>query len=188
MSIILRPTLTASQSLLITTAAAVAVSQAIEKVSGKQAKIKWVNDVYCEEKKVSGILTEASFSLENGGLEFVVLGIGINVKSPKDGFPSDVENIATALFDGEVLTDVRSQLAADVLHNFWHYYLNISDKTFVQEYKDRSFLIGRKINVISGDSMQSATVLEISDDCGLKVKMSDGTVITLSAGEVSIKM
>ncbi|NCC86245.1 MAG: biotin--[acetyl-CoA-carboxylase] ligase [Clostridia bacterium] len=188
MSIILRPNLTASQSLLITTATAVAVSQAIEKVSGKTAKIKWVNDVYCDEKKVSGILTEASFGLESGALEFVVLGIGINVKLPKDGFPPDIENIATALFEGEVSTDVRSQLAAEVLQNFWHYYLNLAEKNFLQEYKDRSLLIGREISVVSIDNMQYAVVLEIDDDCALKVQMKDGTVSKLKAGEVSIKL
>ena len=188
MSIILRPNLTASQSLLITTATAVAVSQAIENISGKMAKIKWVNDVYCDEKKVSGILTEASFSLESGDLEFVVLGIGINVKPPNEGFPPDISNIATALFEMEASTDVRSQLAAEVLQNFWCYYLNLEEKNFVQEYRDRSFLIGREISIVSIDDSQYAVVLGIDDDCALKVQMKDGTVRTLKAGEVSIKV
>ncbi len=80
MSIILRPQLTASQSLLITAAASVAVARVVENISGVRAKIKWVNDIYCNNKKVSGILTEASFNVENNGIEFIVLGIGVNIK------------------------------------------------------------------------------------------------------------
>ena len=87
MSILLRPALTMGDSLLITTAAAVAVSRAIERVAGCEAKIKWVNDVYVDEKKVCGILTEGALDLENGGLRYAILGIGINICPPDGGFP-----------------------------------------------------------------------------------------------------
>ncbi len=66
MSIVLRPKITASESLLITTAAAVAVAEAIEVVANRKAGIKWVNDVFLGNKKVCGILTEASFGMESG--------------------------------------------------------------------------------------------------------------------------
>lgn len=75
MSLLLRPTLTTDNSVLITTSAAVAVCEAIEKILSKTPQIKWVNDIYIDGKKVCGILTEASLGLESGMLEYVVLGI-----------------------------------------------------------------------------------------------------------------
>ncbi|MDO4396216.1 MAG: biotin--[acetyl-CoA-carboxylase] ligase [Clostridia bacterium] len=80
MSLVLRPKNFSPQNAVkLTTMAAVAVCRAIEKVSGEKAEIKWVNDVYVRGKKVCGILREASFNLEDGSLEYAVLGIGINV-------------------------------------------------------------------------------------------------------------
>jgi len=187
MSILLRPQVEATKALLITTAAAVAVAEAIEAVSDKEAKIKWVNDIFIENKKVCGILTEASLGMENGGVEYAVLGIGINVKEPKGGFPEEIEDIATSVFK-EANTDVRSQLVAQILERFWGYYQVLCDKTYMEEYKRRSFLIGKEITVISGEERRLATALEINDECQLKVRMEDGEECILSTGEVSIKL
>ena len=90
MSLLLRPKFSAYESLSITTCAAVAVSRAIEINSNKNAQIKWVNDIFIDDKKVSGILTEASIDLESGGLKYAILGIGINAFSPKEGFPNEL--------------------------------------------------------------------------------------------------
>ena len=79
MSLLLRPVgLSPGEASKITTMAAVAVCQAVEALSGRQAQIKWVNDIYMGGKKVSGILTEASVGLEDGLLDYGVLGIGMN--------------------------------------------------------------------------------------------------------------
>lgn len=61
-----------------------------------------MNDVYLNEKKVCGILTEASVDFENGGLNWAVLGIGINIAVPEEGFPEEIRSIAGAIFDGPV--------------------------------------------------------------------------------------
>lgn len=186
MSIILRPKYNANQSLLITVASAVAVARTVEKNSGKEAKIKWVNDVFCNDKKVSGILTESSFNAKNGRIDFIVLGIGINIQEPKGGFPSELEDIAISMFQENVFSDVRSKIIAQVLEEFWFFYLNLEEKVFLQEYKDRSILIGRQIKIINQDKAQIATVLEIDDECRLKVKMQSDEIKVLSSGEVSI--
>lgn len=190
MSILLKPKMHASESFLITTSAAVSVSRAIESISNKEAKIKWVNDVYCNNKKACGILTEASFDFESGLIEYAVLGIGINIVSPKEGFNTEIKDIATGIFDDESLVtpDIRSKLIAEVLNRFLSYYKNIKDKSFLKEYKERSLLINKEVNIITNKSTTSATVLEIDDECRLKVRMEDGTVKLLSSGEVSIKI
>ena len=118
MSILIRPRISAENAALITTAAAVAVAEAAENLSGRKAGIKWVNDVLIDGKKICGILTEASLNIESGALDYAVLGIGLNAYEPKCGFPQEIKNIAGAIFrkkkDG-----LRSKLAAAVLENFF---------------------------------------------------------------------
>lgn len=188
MSILLRPKFSAEEALFLTTSAAVAVAQAVEAVSGREAKIKWVNDIYCDDKKICGILTEASFDMEGGGLEYAVLGIGINVKKPQDGFPADIKDVATAVFEDNLnVVDTKSRLAAEVLQRFWSYYINLDNKTFLSEYRQRSLIVGKEILVLGNNTSEKAVALEIDDQCHLKVRLGDGTIKTLSSGEVSIK-
>ena len=105
MSLLLRPeNYSAKQAVRLTTMAAVAVCEAIEKISGEDAGIKWVNDIYVRGRKVCGILTEASFSLESGMLDYAVLGIGMNVYEPEGGFPEELADVAGAVFRGTGMT------------------------------------------------------------------------------------
>ena len=161
-----------------------------EAVSDKEAKIKWVNDIYCDNKKVCGILTEASFDFESGIIDYAVLGIGINVRIPKEGFAEEIKDVATGIFEYETSTstDIRSKLIAEILRRFWHYYKHIEDKSFLESYKSRSILINKEVNILSSKSSEKATVLEIDNDCRLKVQMEDGSIRLLSSGEVSIRM
>ena len=95
MSLILRPTIEASEFQMITIADAVAVCLAIEELypaSRGEIKIKWVNDIYFRGRKITGILTEALTNFENGEIESVVTGIGINVSTKK--FTGDKSGIA----------------------------------------------------------------------------------------------
>ena len=87
MSFILRPNLTSNDAVLITTAASVAVARAIEEVTHIHTGIKWVNDVYMNGKKICGILTEALTDFESGGIESIILGIGINFSTAVSSFP-----------------------------------------------------------------------------------------------------
>lgn len=187
-SILLRPVLKALDATLITTAAAVAVAASIESVTGIVATIKWVNDVFVGGKKVCGILTEGSFDMESGGLEYAVLGIGINVIKPDSGYPAEISSIAGAIFnDKEPETGTRSRLIAEILKKFWAYYQDLGEKAFLTEYKARSFIIGQNVDVISGDTKKKAQAIDIDDDCRLIVRFEDGAVEALSSGEVSIR-
>ncbi|MBO5929451.1 MAG: biotin--[acetyl-CoA-carboxylase] ligase, partial [Clostridia bacterium] len=94
MSLLLRPQAEVSP-LHITTAAAVAVAEAIEQLTGIPAGIKWVNDIYCNGKKVCGILTEGAFFPGSAQLQYAVLGIGINVGLME--FPEELREIATSV-------------------------------------------------------------------------------------------
>jgi BirA family biotin operon repressor/biotin-[acetyl-CoA-carboxylase] ligase len=188
LSILLRPKYSVTASLLLTTAAAVAVARGIEEITGKEAQIKWVNDVYLEDKKVCGILTEASLAMENGGLDYAVVGIGVNVFAPHDGFPTDIKEIATALFPHtKTKSDIKNRLAAAILNHFMAYYQELTQKTFLPEYKRRSFLIGKKISVFRGKDILSATALDIDDDFRLIVRYDNGKEEALDSGEISVR-
>lgn len=186
LSIILRPKLSLEDSLLITTGAAVAVAKAIEATSGAKADIKWVNDIYVEDKKVCGILTEASLNFESGGLEYAVVGIGVNVSTTV--FPANISNIAGSIFHHKPSDiPVTSMLVAEILNNIAECMNSLSDRKYLEEYKSRSFLIGKEILVLKGNETTPAKAVEIDEKARLVVEYGDGTRETLSSGEVSIR-
>lgn len=187
MSILLRPTdLTPVQAIGLTTMAAVAVCEAIEEVSGRQAQIKWVNDVFMEGKKVSGILTEASMGLESGSLDYVIVGVGINVYAPKEGFPKEIEQIAGAVFQ-ERQNDGKNHLAAAFLNRFMEYYSKKQSADYVEKYRERSLVIGKEIRVLSSGGERKALALDVDKECHLLVRYEDGSTERLSSGEISIR-
>ena len=187
-SILLRPKISAQDSLMITTAAAVSVVSAIGNVCGKSCGIKWVNDVFLNGLKICGILTEASVDFETGGLQYAVLGIGINVANPAENFPSELQGIAGAIYDRIPQDeDIKNRLCAEVLNCFYEYYQDLPARTFMEEYKAHSILVGRKINVIRGERTVGAVAMGIDDYARLLVRYEDGTEEAISAGEVSIR-
>lgn len=190
MSLLLRPNFcSGEQATQITTIAAVAVCEAIESVSKEKASIKWVNDIFVRNKKVCGILTEGSFNLESGHLDYAILGIGLNVYIPKGGFPDDLKQIA-----GSVLTsnqnDVKNRLVSEILNRFFFYYKGVQNDSsnYVEEYRKRCFVIGREVSLISSDKPKTATIIDIDDQCRLKVRYKDGTEEYFSSGEIRIKV
>lgn len=186
-SVLLRPELTAEKTLYITTAAAVAVAKAIEKISGKEAKIKWVNDIFVDGKKVCGILTEGAIDFETGKMQYAVLGIGVNIKKPENDFPSEIQNIAGSVFD-TTDKEVSSIIVAEILNNFMNYYKNLASKPFYEEYKKRMFLIGKHLTVYSGKDSYPAVAIDLDEELSLIVKDENGNIKKLNTGEVSIKI
>ena len=185
-SLLLRPHCTAEKSLFITTTAAVAVCEAIEQVTGLNPQIKWVNDVYLNEKKVCGILTEASVDFENGGLNWAVLGIGINIAVPEEGFPEEIRSIAGAIFDGPCPVEMRSRISAAVINRFFALYKNLGSNAFIESYRSHSFLTGRAITFSLGEETYRGVVTGISDEAHLLVRLDSGEERAFSAGEVQI--
>lgn len=188
-SLLLRPKMKAEDSLFITTSAAVAVSRAIETVSeGRiKPKIKWVNDIYVNSKKVCGILTEASVSFESGMLDHAILGIGINITTPEGDFPEDIKGIATSLFGRMEQGNIRNRLTAQVLSELTKLLDDPSRDDYLEEYRKRQMLIDRDVNVIKGERKRAARALGIDERARLLVKYEDGSREALISGEVSVK-
>ncbi|MDR1961325.1 MAG: biotin--[acetyl-CoA-carboxylase] ligase [Gracilibacteraceae bacterium] len=187
MSVLLRSIHPLPQASLVTVAAAVAVSQAIEDVCALETRIKWVNDIFLGSKKVVGILTESSLYHESEQSDYAVLGIGINIFRPPAGFPDDLRGVAGCLYEREQDWDVRSALVAEVLNKFFVYFEDLSDKSFISEYRRRSNILGRSIICREGEKSYAAQALDIDQDGGLVVRLEDGSVRTLSSGEVRIR-
>ena len=186
LSILLRPKILPEKSLYITTAAAVATAEAIETVSGKKPEIKWVNDLFLNGKKCCGILTEASLDLESGGLEYAVLGIGIDLCRPENGYPQELEKIIGCVFETKPSEETKSRLAAEIIKNFFVYYKNLAQKPFLEKYRRRSLLTGHEITVLS-DPPKAAVAIGIDDDFGLIVQIPEGRTV-LRSGEVSVRL
>lgn len=186
MSLLLRPSnYSASQAVRITTMAAVAMCEAIEEVSDEQAQIKWVNDIFVKGKKVCGILTEASFGLESGTLEYAVLGVGINVYYPKEGFPEELRQTAGAVFEC-TQDDVKNKLTAAFLNGFMEFYQAQDQSGYVRKYRERSLAVGKHISVIFADQARNAVVYGVDEECRLLVRYDDGQTERLSYGEIKI--
>ncbi len=213
MSFILKPQFDAAKSVLITTAASVAVCKAIENVTGISCRIKWVNDIYLGDKKICGILTEAVTDFESGHIDYIVCGIGINYST---SFPEELSGIAGALFEspspgghlsaGEKLSagreispgkDVsRNRLIAEIISQILAISENLDAKTFIEDYRSRSFVLGKEILIIpraGNDGERNladgipAEAVDIDEDGGLVVRYRDGSLGTLNSGEISIR-
>ncbi|MEG1879719.1 MAG: biotin--[acetyl-CoA-carboxylase] ligase [Oscillospiraceae bacterium] len=185
MSCMLRPSVSADDCVLITTATSVAVCRAIEGLTKRKPKIKWVNDIFLDGKKVCGILTEAVTDFESGSIECVVVGIGINVDTVD--FPTEIQNIAGGIYAERTGKISRNQLAARVICELSNIENMIKSHDYIEEYKKRSMVLGKEVRIISGKE-EIVDVVDIDQNGGLVIKHKDGEVTVLRTGEVSVRL
>mgnify|MGYP004513378467 FL=1 len=169
---------------LLTTSASLATAKTIEEVTGKDIKIKWVNDLYYNGKKCTGILTEGIVNLEEGGLDKAIIGIGINYETPLSAFPEDLLSIVTSLYPDGDAPITRAEMIAKCVHSV----IDIQGKSYLDEYRARCFILGRSLYVLKGGTKREATALSIDDKGHLVVRYLTGEEEALSSGEVSLKL
>lgn len=185
MSILCRPRINVELAPLITSYTAVATALAIDSLCGAETKIKWVNDIYMNGKKLCGILTEAAFDFEGGTVDYVIIGIGINVTGRE--FPKDISDRASSIEKESGARISRNDLAAAILNNMDGMTEKIGLKDYLNIYREKSNVIGRSVKVMYGNSSFDAEAIDIDDNAALVVKTADG-VKKLNSGEVSIKI
>lgn len=181
MSIILKPE---KNFQLITIAAAVSVCLAIKSLCpglDGELKIKWVNDIFLHDRKISGILTEAITSLESGEIENIVTGIGINVSTRK--FAGDYS--AGSIFPDGVIRFSRNELCARVADYLAGFAEDLTQPLIIREYRARSLLINQDITYIKNNETLTGHVTGISSDGGLEIINQLGKKETLRSGEVN---
>ena len=188
LSLLLRPTAySPQQATCLTAAAAAAMCQAIEAVTGQQPGIKWVNDIFLHGKKVCGILTEAAVGLETGTLNYMVLGAGVNLYPPAEGFPEEIQSIAGSVLERSC-PEAKNRLVGEFLNRFWDFYSHPECRAYLEDYRARSLAIGRNVTVLSAGKAVSAYAYGIDDDFRLLVRYENGDTEALSYGEIRIQL
>jgi len=170
---------------LVTAFAAVSVCESIEAISDKNPQIKWVNDIYLNNRKICGILTE---SVMVSGTQWTIIGIGINFSTPSAEFPEELRNIAGSVFADGNPTVTRNRLIGEIMNRIISPDKRYSDKELLDVYKKRLMMLGRSITVMGGGTAYAATAVDIDDAGRLIVRSVDGKLRPLSAGEISISI
>lgn len=160
--------------------AAVAAARVIERISDKVARIKWVNDIFCSGKKVCGILCEGITDTASGMLGEVVVGIGMNLYSQEDDFPGEIRSVAASVFPGGVTRNsITGMLAQEIISVYE------SGADIIDEYKDRLFILGKKVRYTRDGTEYEGTATDVNDEGNLVVTTEAGIRI-LSSGEISL--
>lgn len=188
MSIILRPNIITENISLITLIGAAAVQKAIMKM-GVKTSIKWPNDIVLNGKKTCGILTEMSGEIDH--VNYLVMGIGINVNLNEEDIPEELKDVATslALESGKYIE--RKLLIANVLNIFEELYADFVQNGNIKETikicRENSMLIGSEIQLINRGEVTTAKAIDISDSGELVIENAKGTVEYIVSGEVSVR-
>lgn len=187
MSLIARPDFDMSRSVLVTTAAAVAVAKALEELYDLRPQIKWVNDVYLDGRKITGILTEALTDFESGQIDRIIVGIGINCFESK---AAEEAADAYGFIGGDIS---RAKIAAKVTDIFAPMLRGLDSGDFIDDYRKLCFVTGRDVLVYKAGTLGRddarplrARAVGIDDDGGLIIE-HDGVRETLTSGEVSVR-
>ena len=184
LSLLLRADIPAADAQTVTVSAAVAVCRAVKALCGLELSIKWVNDLYYRGKKVCGILTEAGADLESGRLEWLVVGIGLNLTTLPEAFPAELRRLAGSLFPGGPAPVSRVALAAAIAREL----LTLCPAfDCLEEYRARCFVPGHWVTVCTGRETYAALALSIDDAGRLVVRRENGREEALQHGEVSIR-
>lgn len=185
LSIILYPQLSPSYISRITLMTAVATVKALENYTLIKPQIKWPNDILINEKKVCGILTEMSAELDI--INWVVVGIGVNVNIDYQRFPEDIQENTISLKEALGKEVLRVKLAQTFLQEFEKYYDKLKRKEFpsiLREWKLYSHTLGRKIRVDMGERIITGEAVDINGEGALILKKEDGELIKIISGTI----
>lgn len=163
----------------VTCAASVAVTRAIRRTVGAETRIKWVNDLYRNGRKVCGILTEAVTMGERTAL---IVGIGVNLR-PTD-FPAALADVAGSLEDS---VTPREVVVDAIVTELLPYLRNPDDKGWLEDYRSHSAVLGRQVSFLRDGSTQTGTAVAIDGEGGLVVETDQGET-TLRTGEITLRL
>lgn len=186
MSLLVHPKqMTPEEAKKLTPYCALLVCQCLEDRFGLDIGIKWVNDLYKGDRKVGGILCESGVNQE-GLLDWLIIGLGLNFYHPLGGYPPELEKVAGYLFDAPV-SEARNELAATFLERFLQTYEQLPEGWQAQ-YRDRVRIIGETIrfNWPVGGRREMARCVDIDDQCRLVLRFQSGKTQAFEYGEVTL--
>lgn len=187
---LLRPELPPERLLPVTALAGVAVCAAVERVCGVRPGLKWPNDPVLGSRKLCGILTELSVEAETGRVQYLVLGIGVNVLQTAEDFTPEVAEMATSLAMALGRPVSRPALAAALIEELDRLYtaLRAGDLSeYLAAYRRDCVNLGKAVQLISPAGRETVTAVGIDGDFGLVVRGADGEERAVRSGEVSVR-
>lgn len=188
MSLILRPKLDMYEVSKITQVVAAAINSALNELNIK-SMIKWPNDIIINDKKICGILTEMNSEINI--INYIIVGIGINVNNDKEDFPDEIRGIASSLKIETGKEVKRNELLAKIFNNFEYLYkkfINGDFKSTLDICRKNSYVLGKKINVIKNSNIIEANAIDIDDNGELIVQYKDNKIEKVLSGEVSVRL
>ena len=185
LSLILRPSMPPGEISQITLMTAVAIAETLLEISGADVNIKWPNDILVNGKKIAGILTE--MSMEMDVIDYIIIGLGLNVNTEKKLFGEEIKDLATSLYIVTGIHFSRSEIIRLFLTRFEKYYLRVQSDGFssiIKRWKELSNIIGKYVTVdISGRKI-SGTVDDIGEDGVMILKDEDDKKHRIISGDV----
>jgi BirA family biotin operon repressor/biotin-[acetyl-CoA-carboxylase] ligase len=182
-STILKKSLPIKYIFLITFISAIAVCRAITKLTNLNPQIKWINDIYLNDKKICGILVENICDFNNMQSKAIVSGIGINISTKK--FPEDIQDKAGSIMCSNLS---RNKLVAEILNNIFDLIKDIYNKKVIEEYKSLSLVLNKQITYTKDNKIYTATAIDINDNGNLIVKDENNNISALECEDISIKI
>lgn len=185
MSLLVRPDIPIDLVKKVTCMVSVATSKAIDQLANTSTSIKWVNDIYLNKKKICGILTEGVVLAEENKMEYIVIGIGVNCYH--QDFGEELSKKATSIEDELHIRISRNALIGEIANQI-RFYLNDFEgqsKTFMKEYKEKSFIIGMNVELQKGSSTTFAKVVDINEEGELIVEDANQKIQSFSSGEIT---
>ncbi len=181
-SLILRYDLTVSRAWMLTLGAAVALADAVEAATGVCPDVRWPNDLYLNDRKLAGILTEVRGG--DGRLDFAVLGIGINVNQEEDDFPAGLQDTATSLRCGTGRMHDRTAFLAEALRALEQVYAVLDAERIRKLWKRKARMPGKRVCIMTHEGPVRGVAEDVGTDGGLLVRGADGGVRRVVAGDV----
>jgi BirA family biotin operon repressor/biotin-[acetyl-CoA-carboxylase] ligase len=188
LSVLLRPQVSLREVQQLTAWCAVAVCRAVDSLTGLSCQIKWVNDPLLEGKKLCGILCELGLD-DDGRLDYVVVGIGINVSQTAEDFGPELSRMATSLGQHMAAPPRRSEVAAALiaeLNALWEGFPTRRE-FYLEEYRRRCATTGQTVRLLRGEETREAFAERINGDFTLHVRFPDGGEEDIFSGEASVR-
>ncbi len=170
----------------VTICVAVAVTRAIKEVCGIDTDIKWVNDIFYNNKKLGGILTEATLINIEKKAEKLIIGVGLNTGK----IPKEISNIGISFDEIMDYKNYENRLISEILNYFEKIYFDYFEEKFseiIYEYKQRLFIMNKLVDVV-GSSSYLAKVIDLNEKGELVILDENNNKLTLNSGEISVRV
>lgn len=186
-SILLKPNFLPKFLGAIPLLAATAIYESLSEF-GVKSSIKWPNDIFINDKKVCGILTESNLS--NNKIDYLIIGIGINVNLTLNDFAPELQEKATSLKISYNKEFNRFDIFNVILKNFYNLYYNLTDakiKCIIEKYKANSCVLNKKVSLHYNNTYEFVTPIDVMNDGSLLVKDTNNIAKQIYSGEVSLR-